>query len=49
VLISKATPQGKLADPAGTETAFKKYLELAPTGPEADNAKAMLQAVATMK
>jgi hypothetical protein len=29
--------------PPGTAEAFQKYLELAPTGPHAEEAKAMLQ------
>jgi tetratricopeptide (TPR) repeat protein len=44
VLVGKATtsPDGKIIPPAGTIEAFQKYLDLAPTGPNADAAKAML-------
>ena len=43
VLIQSATLDGdKLKAPAGTAEAFQKYLELAPTGPQAAEAKAML-------
>jgi len=43
-LIGMATLQGdKMVAPDGTAEAFQKYLELAPTGPHADEAKAMLQ------
>jgi tetratricopeptide (TPR) repeat protein len=44
VLVGKATtsPDGKIIPPAGTVEAFQKYLELAPTGPNADAAKGML-------
>jgi tetratricopeptide (TPR) repeat protein len=44
-LTSKATLQadGKMQFPQGTAEAFQKYLELKPTGPYADSAKAMLQ------
>jgi tetratricopeptide (TPR) repeat protein len=43
-LIGAATLQGdKMVAPPGTAEAFQKYLELAPTGPHADEAKAMLQ------
>jgi tetratricopeptide (TPR) repeat protein len=42
-LLGKATLQGdKTIAPPGTAEAFQKYLELAPTGPNADAAKAML-------
>ena len=42
-LLGKATLQGdKTVAPPGTAEAFQKYLELAPTGPNADAAKAML-------
>jgi tetratricopeptide (TPR) repeat protein len=42
-LLGKATLQGdKTIAPAGTAEAFQKYLELAPTGPNAENAKAFL-------
>jgi len=44
-LTAKATSDkdGKLQFPQGTAEAFQKYLELKPTGPNADSAKAMLQ------
>ena len=43
-LIGAATLQGdKMVAPDGTAEAFQKYLELAPTGPHAEEAKAMLQ------
>jgi tetratricopeptide (TPR) repeat protein len=42
-LMGKATLKGnKMEAPAGTEEAFNKYLELAPTGQFADPAKQML-------
>jgi len=42
-LIGAATLQGdKMVAPPGTSEAFQKYLELQPTGPHADEAKAML-------
>jgi tetratricopeptide (TPR) repeat protein len=43
-LVSKATttPDGKIVAPDGTIQAFQKYLELAPTGPNAQPAKDML-------
>lgn len=46
-LFSKATTtaDGKIVPPAGTGEAFQKYLEIAPTGPNADSAKAMLEAM----
>jgi tetratricopeptide (TPR) repeat protein len=46
-LFAKATTtaDGKIVPPAGTADAFQKYLELAPTGPNADSAKAMLEAI----
>ncbi len=46
-LFAKATtsPDGKISPPPGTAEAFQKYLELAPTGPSADPAKAMLEAM----
>ena len=34
---------GKVIAPAGTLEAFQKYLELAPTGPNADRAKELIQ------
>jgi tetratricopeptide (TPR) repeat protein len=43
-LIGAATLQGdKMVAPDGTAEAFQKYLELQPTGPHAEEAKAMLQ------
>ena len=43
-LMGKATLNGdKMSAPAGTEEAFQKYLQLKPTGPDAEAAKAMLQ------
>lgn len=45
-LIGEATLQGdKMVAPPGTAEAFQKYLDLAPTGPHAEEAKAMLGAV----
>lgn len=46
-LFAKATTtaDGKIVPPPGTGEAFQKYLELAPTGPNADSAKAMLEAM----
>jgi len=42
-LIGKATiDNGKTVAPPGTAEAFQKYLDLAPTGPNADVAKAMM-------
>ena len=42
-LLGKATLQGdKTVAPPGTAEAFQKYLEIAPTGPNADSAKALL-------
>ncbi len=43
-MLNKATigKDGKMEAPAGTAEAFNKYLELQPTGPYADGAKAML-------
>jgi len=42
-LLGKATLQGdKTVAPPGTAEAFQKYLELSPTGPNAEAAKAML-------
>jgi tetratricopeptide (TPR) repeat protein len=43
-LIGAATLQGdKMIAPEGTAESFQKYLELQPTGPHAEEAKAMLQ------
>lgn len=44
VLMGKATTgaDGKIVAPDGTAQAFQKYLDVAPTGPNADGAKAML-------
>jgi len=45
-LIGKATLQGdKMVAPTGTAEAFRKYLELQPTGPYADVAKQMLASI----
>ena len=43
-LYAKATTaaDGKIVPPDGTKEEFQKYLELAPTGPNAETAKAML-------
>ena len=42
-LIGKATiDNGKTVAPPGTAEAFQKYLDLAPNGPNADTAKAMM-------
>jgi len=47
-LIGMATLQGdKMVAPPGTAEAFQKYLELAPTGPHAEEAKAMLEGLGT--
>lgn len=44
-LIAKATPdaKGKIVAPEGCTDALNKYLQLAPTGPFSQDAKAMLQ------
>jgi len=44
-LSAKATttPDGKIVPPPGMVEALNKYLELAPTGPNAEGAKALLQ------
>ncbi len=46
-LYAKATtaPDGKIVPPDGTKEEFQKYLELAPTGPNAETAKAMLTSI----
>jgi tetratricopeptide (TPR) repeat protein len=45
-LLGKATLQGdKTIAPTGTAEAFQKYLELAPSGPNAENAKAFLATI----
>jgi len=45
-LLGKATLQGdKTIAPPGTAEAFQKYLELSPTGPNAETAKAMLASI----
>jgi tetratricopeptide (TPR) repeat protein len=46
-LMGKATvgADGKMVPVAGTAEAFQKYLELAPNGPQAETAKAMLQSI----
>lgn len=47
-LLGKATLQGDKTIPVpGTVEAFQKYLELAPTGPNAQNAKDMLASLGT--
>jgi tetratricopeptide (TPR) repeat protein len=46
ILISQATlKDDKMVTPPGTAEAFQKYLELAPTGAHAEEAKSMLAAV----
>jgi tetratricopeptide (TPR) repeat protein len=46
ILIGQATlKDDKMVAPPGTAEAFQKYLELAPTGPHAEEAKSMLAAV----
>jgi tetratricopeptide (TPR) repeat protein len=45
-LLGKATLQGdKTIAPPGTAEAFQKYLDLAPTGPNAESAKALLASI----
>ena len=45
-LLGKATLQGdKTIAPPGTAEAFQKYLELSPTGPNAESAKALLASI----
>jgi len=45
-LLGKATLQGdKTIAPPGTAEAFQKYLEISPTGPNADSAKALLASI----
>ncbi len=46
-LFSKATTtaDGKVTPPAGTKEEFQKYLEISPSGPNADSAKGMIQAI----
>jgi tetratricopeptide (TPR) repeat protein len=45
-LLGKATLQGdKTVAPPGTAEAFQKYLELSPTGPNAESAKALLTSI----
>lgn len=47
-LLGKATLQGdKTVAPPGTTEAFQKYLELSPTGPNAESAKALLASLGT--
>jgi Tfp pilus assembly protein PilF len=45
VLVGRATlsADGKMQAPPGTVEAFQKYLQLAPNGPEAEGAKAILE------
>jgi Tfp pilus assembly protein PilF len=47
VMFGEATTaaDGRIVPPAGTGDQFNKYLSLAPTGPNADAAKAMLEAM----
>jgi len=49
ILANKATmaSDGTATYPPGTADAFQKYLEIAPTGEHAEEAKAMLQAMGT--
>jgi tetratricopeptide (TPR) repeat protein len=42
-----ATPDGKIVAPAGLEEACRKYLELAPTGPYANDVKGLLVGITT--
>jgi tetratricopeptide (TPR) repeat protein len=45
-LLGKATLQGdKTIAPPGTAEAFQKYLEISPTGPNAESAKALLASI----
>ncbi len=45
-LLAKATTEGsKMIAPPGTAEAFNKYLEVAPDGPNAANAKMMLETI----
>src|SRR6266404_3623189 len=46
-LLGKATTtsDGKITPPPGTQEEFQKYLELSPTGKDAETAKAMLQSI----
>jgi len=48
-LMNKATvgSDGSVVYAPGTAEAFQQYLEVAPTGPHAEEAKAMLQALGT--
>ena len=48
-LFAKAqvTADGKVNPVPGTAEAFQKYLDLAPTGPNAESAKGMLAAIGT--
>ena len=49
-LIAKATidpKTQKIVPPAGTEEAYEKYLDLAPTGPMANDAKSVLAEIGT--
>jgi len=45
ISLSTADSSGKLSAPDGTAEAFKKYLELQPNGPHAEEAKQMLAAL----
>jgi hypothetical protein len=46
-LLAKATldKEGKMIPPAGAKEAIQKYLEIAPTGPNAESAKQLLEAM----
>ena len=48
-LVGKATftPEGAMKPVEGTLEAFQKYLELQPTGPDAETAKAMVESLTT--
>jgi len=48
-LMAKATttPEGKMVPPPGTREEFEKYLQLRPTGPNSDAAKAFLASMET--
>lgn len=48
-LMAKATttPEGKMVPPPGTREEFDKYLQLRPTGPNSDAAKAFLASMET--
>jgi tetratricopeptide (TPR) repeat protein len=48
-LMAKATttPEGKMVPPPGTREEFEKYLQLRPTGPNSDAAKAFIASMET--